>query len=73
MRSSFDAHESRPGRLTLHESVPPWVRNELRQMGYRLDFDLHTSGPINAIWFDHVHGTLWGGSSDHSDDYGIAW
>ena len=32
-----------------------------------------TSGPINAIMIDHEHGTLWGGSSNHGEDYGIAW
>ncbi len=73
MRSSFGAHESQPGRLTLNSAVPPWVRSDLRNMGYTLDFSERTSGPINAIYFDHEHGTLWGGSSNHGDDYGIAW
>ena len=73
MQSSFGAHESKPGRLTLNESVPPWVRDELVRMGYRLDFDGRTSGPINAIFFDWQHGSFWGGSSNHGEDYGIAW
>jgi gamma-glutamyltranspeptidase/glutathione hydrolase len=73
MRSSFGAHESEPGRLTLNESVPPWVRDELTRMGYRLDFEKRTSGPINAIFFDWSHGSFWGGSSNHGEDYGIAW
>ena len=73
MRSSFDDHASQPGRITLHEATPPWVRAELRRMGYRLDFQPLTSGPINAIYFDHEHGTFWGGSSNHGEDYGIAW
>ncbi|MGH9391992.1 MAG: gamma-glutamyltransferase, partial [Vicinamibacteria bacterium] len=73
MQSSFGAHESRPGRLTLNESVPPWVRDELSRMGYKLDFDARTSGPINAIFFDWKHGSFWGGSSNHGEDYGIAW
>lgn len=73
LRSSFGDHESRPGRLTLNESVPAWVRGELRRMGYTLDFADRTSGPINAIFFDRTHGTMWGGSSHHGDDYGIAW
>ena len=30
-------------------------------------------GPINAILFDRKHGTMWGGSSNHGEDYGIAW
>jgi len=73
MRNSFDQHESQPGRLTLREDTPPWVRRELRGMGYRLEFDDRTSGPINAIFFDWKHGTFWGGSSNHGEDYGIAW
>ena len=32
-----------------------------------------TSGPINAIFIDRAHGSLWGGSSDFGEDYGIAW
>jgi gamma-glutamyltranspeptidase/glutathione hydrolase len=31
------------------------------------------SSPINAIFFDWKHGSFWGGSSNHGDDYGIAW
>jgi gamma-glutamyltranspeptidase/glutathione hydrolase len=73
MRNSFGNHESQPGRLTLNTATPPWVRDELRQMGYRLDFQDRTSGPINAIFFDWKHGTFWGGSSNHGEDYGIAW
>ena len=42
-------------------------------MGYSLRFAPRTSGPINAIWFDREHGTFWGGSSQHGDDYGVAW
>ncbi len=73
LRSSFGAHVSQPGRLTLNESVPPWVRSELREMGYTLDFRALTSGPINAIFFDVVNGTMWGAASHFGEDYGIAW
>jgi gamma-glutamyltranspeptidase/glutathione hydrolase len=73
MRSSFDKHESQPGRLVLNDAVPQWVRKELALRGYKLEFEVRTSGPINAIMLDHVHGTLWGGSSNHGEDYGIAW
>jgi gamma-glutamyltranspeptidase/glutathione hydrolase len=73
MRSSFDDHRSQPGRLLLNEATPPWVRSELARMGYKLEFQRLTSGPINAIFFDWVHGTFWGGSSHHGEDYGIAW
>ena len=73
MRSSFDDHKAEPGRLTLNESMSPWVRQELAAMGYRLDYQRLTSGPINAIFFDWKHGSMWGASSTHGEDYGIAW
>jgi gamma-glutamyltranspeptidase/glutathione hydrolase len=73
MRSSFGGHETQPGRILLAESMPAWVRSDLRRMGYELTFEERTSGPINAIWFDRQHGTFWGGSSHHGEDYGIAW
>jgi gamma-glutamyltranspeptidase/glutathione hydrolase len=73
MRSSFDKHESQPGRLLLNESMPQWVRRELALRGYKLEYQSRTSGPINAIMLDHEHGTIWGGSSNHGEDYGVAW
>jgi gamma-glutamyltranspeptidase/glutathione hydrolase len=73
MRSSFGAHVSRPGRITMAESTPPDTRRALEAMGYTLEFEPVTSGPINAIFFDRAHGTLWGGSSHHGEDYGIGW
>jgi gamma-glutamyltranspeptidase/glutathione hydrolase len=72
-RNSFGVHESEPGRITLADSMPPWVRTELVRMGYKPDYQRLTSGPINAIFFDRKHGTFWGGSSNHGEDYGIAW
>jgi gamma-glutamyltranspeptidase/glutathione hydrolase len=73
MRSSFGGHVSKPGKLVIAESMPAWVRKELRAMGYELETQRLTSGPINAIFFDREHGTFWGGSSHHGEDYGIAW
>jgi gamma-glutamyltranspeptidase/glutathione hydrolase len=73
MRSSFGQHESKPGRIQIHASLPSWVRGELVKMGYELEVREKTSGPINAIYFDRAHGTMWGGSSDYGEDYGIAW
>ena len=73
MKSSFDKHESQPGRILLSDQVPQWVRKELVQRGYKLEYESRTSGPINAIMLDHQHDTLWGGSSNHGEDYGIAW
>jgi gamma-glutamyltranspeptidase / glutathione hydrolase len=72
-RSSFGNHEIIPGRILLNAQTPPWVRGELRKMGYTEIFEERTSGPISAIMFDRAHGTLWGGSSNHGEDYGIGW
>jgi gamma-glutamyltranspeptidase/glutathione hydrolase len=73
MRSSFGQHESRPGALTVASSMPDAARRELEAMGYTLQFVPISSGPLNAIFFDRAHGTMWGGSSHHGEDYGIAW
>lgn len=73
MYSSFGKHEKSPGALTLNSAMPPWIRKELGQMGYKLSYQDRTSGPINAIFFDWAHGSFWGGSSNHGEDYGIGW
>jgi gamma-glutamyltranspeptidase/glutathione hydrolase len=73
MHNSFGTHRAQPGRLVVRDDTPRWVQNELIRMGYRVESWPYTSGPINAVYFDQVHGTLWGGSSDSGDDYGLAW
>jgi gamma-glutamyltranspeptidase / glutathione hydrolase len=75
LRLSLGGEDRNPkaGNILLHESTPPYVRKELQGMGYRMRFDDRTSGPINAIYFDWLHGSFWGGSSNHGEDYGIGW
>ncbi|MCY4233283.1 MAG: gamma-glutamyltransferase [Bacteroidetes bacterium] len=73
VRESFGDHEISPGRILLHDQIPDWIRRDLRNMNYTLRFGARTSGPITAIEFDRKQGTMWGGASDHGDDYGIAW
>jgi gamma-glutamyltranspeptidase/glutathione hydrolase len=73
MRATFGEHESQPGRILLNQNTAPEVRAELERMGYTLIFEERTSGPINAIYFDWEHGSFWGGSSNHGDDYGVVW
>jgi gamma-glutamyltranspeptidase/glutathione hydrolase len=63
----------RPGNLLLSNRTPQAVRDTLKKMGYQLSFGDRTSGPINAIYFDWKHGSLWGGSSNNGEDYGIGW
>ena len=73
LRNSFDDHSPQNGRMLVASSTPLDVRTALERMGYRLTFAERTSGPITAIWFDRKHGTMWGGVSNHGEDYGIAW
>ncbi|MEX2512694.1 MAG: gamma-glutamyltransferase [Cyclobacteriaceae bacterium] len=73
MQAAFGNHEIKPGALTLQSETPSWVRRDLQNRGYQMDFRERTSGPINAIWFDWKHGTMWGGASNHGEDYGIGW
>ncbi|MCU0391910.1 MAG: gamma-glutamyltransferase [Thermoflexibacter sp.] len=73
MYSSFGKHEKAVGSLTLNSAMPTWVRKELAQMGYKITYQDRTSGPVNAIYFDWLHGSFWGGSSNHGEDYGIGW
>ena len=73
MYSSFGEHSKEAGRIVVHKDTPPWVTKKLRGMGYNVVERSLTSGPINAIWFDWEHGTMWGGSSNYGEDYGIGW
>jgi gamma-glutamyltranspeptidase/glutathione hydrolase len=71
--SKTDDRRPKPGHILLHDTTPEPVRAELKKLGYTMSFDDRTSGPINAIYFDWQHGSLWGGSSNHGEDYGIGW
>lgn len=71
--SKTDDRKPKPGQILLNDNTPEQVRNELKKKGYTLSFDDRTSGPINAIFFDWKHGSFWGGSSNHGEDYGISW
>ena len=68
-----DDRKPKPGNMLLNSNTPDWISRDLKNMGYKLSFEDRTSGPINAIYFDWKHGTLWGGSSNHGEDYGIGW
>lgn len=71
--TKLDDRKPRSGSLLLDKRTPKEVVDKLKTMGYSLQFGERNSGPINAIYFDQAHGTLWGGSSNHGEDYGIAW
>ncbi|MBT1687657.1 gamma-glutamyltransferase family protein [Fulvivirgaceae bacterium PWU37] len=73
MRSSFGNHDRKPGSILVNARTPDYVLRELKKMGYAISVDDRTAGPINAIYFDRLHGTFWGGSGNHGEDYGIGW
>ena len=73
LRESFESHDSKPGHILLNDTTPPWIRKELREMGYVPRFADRTMGPVNAILLDRKHGTFWGASSNHGEDHGIGW
>ncbi len=73
LKGSFGNHQSQPGRLLINADTPAYVRQKLQEMGYTLVVRERTSGPINAVYFDWQHGSFWGGSSNHGEDYGIGW
>ena len=71
--TKIEDRKPRPGEILLANSTPDSVRSELMRMGYKMSFGNRTSGPINAIFLDRQHGSLWGGSSNNGEDYGIGW
>ncbi len=73
LRGSFGQHENKPGVMLVNENTPPWTRKNLKEMGYKLEYNSRTSGPINAIYFDRKNGSMWGGASNFGEDYGIGW
>jgi len=78
LHQSFGEHIKEPGRLGVNETVNEYTREQLTKMGYWVEVGFwggyqNTSGPINAIYFDQENGAMQGGSSNHGDDYGIAW
>ncbi|TWW00420.1 gamma-glutamyltransferase family protein [Chitinophaga pinensis] len=62
-----------PGSILLNNNTPATTRTILQKMGYTASYSERTSGPVNAILLDTAHGSLWGGSSNHGEDYGIGW
>jgi len=71
--STLQDRKPRPGQLVLNRNTPASTIDALKQKGYKIKTEERTSGPINAILFDKRYRTLWGGSSNHGEDYGIAW
>jgi gamma-glutamyltranspeptidase/glutathione hydrolase len=71
--STMADRKPKPGNLLLGKTVSELIKKDLRGMGYSISVGDRTSGPINAIFFDWKHGSLWGGSSNNGEDYGIGW
>lgn len=71
--TKMDDRKPRAGSLLLDRKTDPKTIEALKTMGYSIQLGDRTSGPINAIFFDEKHGSLWGGSSNNGEDYGIGW
>jgi len=71
--TSIADRKPKPGQIVVSKSLSPQVIERLKTMGYFIRTEERTSGPINAILFDQKFGTMWGGSSNHGEDYGIGW
>lgn len=71
--TKMDDRKPRAGSLLLDRKTDPKTIEALKTMGYSIQLGDRTSGPINAIYFDEKHGSLWGGSSNNGEDYGIGW
>ncbi len=71
--TKVDDRKPRAGSLLVGRNTPEKTIEALKKMGYTVRLGDRTSGPINAILFDQIHGTLWGGSSNNGEDYGIGW
>lgn len=71
--TKMDDRKPRAGSLLLDRKTDPKTIEALKTMGYSIQLGERTSGPINAIYFDEKHGSLWGGSSNNGEDYGIGW
>lgn len=71
--TKIDDRKPRSGSLLLDKNTAPAIIEQLKKMGYSIQLGDRTSGPINAIYFDQLHHTLWGGSSNNGEDYGIGW
>lgn len=71
--TKMDDRKPRAGSLLLDRKTDPKTIEALKTMGYSIQLGERTSGPINAIFFDEKHGSLWGGSSNNGEDYGIGW
>lgn len=71
--TKFDDRKPKPGSILIGRTTSENVQAALKKMGYIIALGNRTSGPINAIYFDQKHKTLWGGSSNNGEDYGIGW
>lgn len=71
--TKMEDRRPRSGEILVGSTTKEDVKKELTTMGYKVTTGNRTSGPINAIMIDWKHGSLWGGSSNNGEDYGIGW
>lgn len=73
--SSFDAHQDKPGDLTLESRVAPGVIDALRAKGHKVTVLSPYGMPsgITAVGVDPKFGTLFGGADVRRDRYVMGW
>ena len=71
--TKLNDRKPKAGSILLSNTTKPAISDALKKMGYNISFGNRTSGPINAIYLDQKHNTIWGGSSNNGEDYGIGW
>ncbi|MCX6207334.1 MAG: gamma-glutamyltransferase [Bacteroidetes bacterium] len=71
--TKMNDRKPKAGNILLSNSTKPAVSDALKKMGYKISLGNRTSGPINAIYLDDKHKSIWGGSSNNGEDYGIGW
>jgi gamma-glutamyltranspeptidase/glutathione hydrolase len=73
--SSFDAHQDKPGDLTVEGRVAPGVIEALRAKGHKITVlsPYGMQSGITAVGVDPRFGTLFGGSDVRRDRYIMGW
>lgn len=71
--SKLTDRKPRPGQILVDKETAKEDIEALKNMGYTPSLGARTSGPLNAIFIDSTHSSLWGGSSNNGEDYGIGW
>ena len=74
--SSFEPHESHPGRLNLEAAIDGETGEALAGLGHKVEWwpeRLYLAGSVCAIRGDTDTGTLWGAADPRRSAYAVGW